>query len=453
MSASINQTSKTNAASSGTGLPADWMTKLAAGSASSDLAVDKIDFSRMLEKHASGGSASSGQGATQASGLSPEARNAMARAQANAQAAARQHNNVMAQAATVQDKPKAPAAQTTAATQRNEARPTTQAKPPSAGKSSDDDKPKAESAASDQPDAASKTQSAATSAEGAAMVRELKAPESVSANDPSAMLAWLSNLTQGDLAQSAQSALTAGGAADQAASHGGGQDGSGTLAAGADWMLQSMMGVAGQPAGIDISGMAEAGGKLAIDVLDKVGGDFGGALAAEMLRGQNLAGGVKASSTYVSDAIPTPVNSPDFSQALADKVSMLVQSTDQDGPMTAELHLNPAEMGPISVKISLDGQSAQIDFAAAAVETRKAIEASLSLLSASLDEVGLTLGGAGVSDQSAQQSFAQSDGQPASGSWAPGGTGNAVLSRDDAGPAQVRVPSRGGLGGGLDLYA
>lgn len=451
MSASINQTSRTNAVSGGTGLPADWMSKLAAGSASSDLAVDKIDFSRMLERHATGGGASSGQGAMQSSGLSPEARNAMARAQANAQAAARQHNNVMAPASTAQNKPATPSPQA-GNVQRSEARPATQPKPQqAAGKNGDASREHADAGADEQ-DAAKTAQTATASTEGAAVVRELKAPDNVSANDPNAMLAWLSSLTQGDLAQSAQADLQGSASADRLGTHGG-QDG-GQLAAGAEWFMQSMLGAAGAASGIDISGMAEAGGKLAVEMLDKAGGDFGGALAAEMLRGQNLAGGVKASATFVSDAVPTPVNSPDFSQALADKVSMLVQSTDQDGPLTAELHLNPAEMGPISVKISLDGQSAQIDFAAAAVETRKAIEASLSMLSASLDEVGLTLGGAGVSDQTAQQSFGQSDGQSAAPWAASANSGaDATSSREDVSMVQTRVPSRGGLAGGLDLYA
>ena len=95
------------------------------------------------------------------------------------------------------------------------------------------------------------------------------------------------------------------------------------------------------------------------------------------------------------ETLSTPVTSPQFADELADKVRMFVSKVQDDGPMTAELHLNPAEMGPINVRIAVDGQNAQVDFAAAAQETRKAIEASLAQLSSALDEVGLSLTGGG----------------------------------------------------------
>jgi len=179
----------------------------------------------------------------------------------------------------------------------------------------------------------------------------------------------------------------------------------------------------------------------------------GGALkGAGFAASLNEAGNV---ARHESATLSTPLDSPDFAQALAEKVSMWVGSAKDDGSMTAELHLNPAEMGPINVKISLDGQTAQVDFAAAALETRKAIEASLPMLSSALSDVGLNMTGGDVSSQTSQQqfdqSFAQSQGGTGRGNGV-SGSGGADSGVEPAGMRAVSAPRPGRLGG-LDLYA
>jgi flagellar hook-length control protein FliK len=95
--------------------------------------------------------------------------------------------------------------------------------------------------------------------------------------------------------------------------------------------------------------------------------------------------------------IAAPVASPDFAPALAAQVSVLAR----DGVQQAELRLNPAEMGPISVRIELDagGTTASVHFAADVAATRSAIEAGLPELAGALREAGLTLVGGGVGEQ------------------------------------------------------
>lgn len=112
-----------------------------------------------------------------------------------------------------------------------------------------------------------------------------------------------------------------------------------------------------------------------------------------------------------------------FTDELVGHVNVWVKQAGQDGPMTAELHLNPADMGPVMIRIEVDGQMAQVNFAAQHADTRQAIEASLSVLSASLEEAGIQLSGSGVSDQggSPQQAWgfdSRSDGQPRQSSQA-----------------------------------
>jgi len=162
-----------------------------------------------------------------------------------------------------------------------------------------------------------------------------------------------------------------------------------------------------------------------------------------------------AAPRHESATLTTPVGHADFRPALADKVSLWVNTARTDGPMTAELHLNPADMGPIQVKIALEGQSAQVDFAAAAAETRKAIEASLSALSSALSDVGLNLTGGGVTAQTAQQSFGQQS-APSEGARGVSTGSSAASAAEDEGDAAfmqgVSAP-RAGRPGGLDLYA
>ena len=66
--------------------------------------------------------------------------------------------------------------------------------------------------------------------------------------------------------------------------------------------------------------------------------------------------------------LPTPLHAPDFAQALGVQLSVLAS----DGVQHAELHLNPAEMGPVSVQIAIDGTQAQVDFGADMAATRQA---------------------------------------------------------------------------------
>jgi flagellar hook-length control protein FliK len=92
--------------------------------------------------------------------------------------------------------------------------------------------------------------------------------------------------------------------------------------------------------------------------------------------------------------VAPPVDSPAFAPALATQVRWLVR----DGLQHAQLSLNPAEMGPVTVQIVLDGREARIDFRADLALTRNAIESSLPVLAAALDESGLRLAGGGVHD-------------------------------------------------------
>lgn len=143
-------------------------------------------------------------------------------------------------------------------------------------------------------------------------------------------------------------------------------------------------------------------------------------------------------------ALPTPVDAPDFTQALGVQVSLLAA----DGVQQAELHLNPAEMGPISVQIAIDGSQAQVDFGADLASTRQLIENGLPELASALRDAGFTLTGGGVSQQARQGS---SDGRGDSGERGASRT-RAIGGVEPAETTPRRVTTRVSAGG-VDLYA
>lgn len=87
-----------------------------------------------------------------------------------------------------------------------------------------------------------------------------------------------------------------------------------------------------------------------------------------------------------------------FNPELAARVSLLAR----DGVQHAELQLNPAEMGPVSIEIVVKGEQAHVHFVAAQADTRQALENSLPDLAAALRDTGLTLSGGGVFQQSSR---------------------------------------------------
>lgn len=287
--------------------------------------------------------------------------------------------------------------------------------------------------------------------EGTAIVRELLPPADVQRGDPASMMAWLAGLTQSDaqLAQAQADAKEAGLGKSE------GRDGTDSNVA----ALKALLSGRGE-SGVATTALDSQHGRPHAGKPDAGGLDIGAWQASQamaQLARSNLEG--NAVSNHVTDNLQSPVTSPQFADELAEKVTMFMRMAKDDGTMTAELHLNPAEMGPINIKIALDGQNAQIDFAAAALETRQALEASMPLLSSALDEVGLSLTGGGVSSQAQQQAFGQAfsqsggspDGRASSGRTS--GAGRMGPDGSDEPVTRSVNVARLTQKGGLDLYA
>ena len=114
--------------------------------------------------------------------------------------------------------------------------------------------------------------------------------------------------------------------------------------------------------------------------------------------------------------------SAEFGRQLGAQLTTFVR----EGVEHARLHLNPAELGPVTVRIRIDGDAAQVHLGVEHALTRQALEQSMPLLAGSLRDAGLTLSGGGVFEQPRQPG----DGAPQTARGAAGDPRNADADPD-----------------------
>jgi len=83
----------------------------------------------------------------------------------------------------------------------------------------------------------------------------------------------------------------------------------------------------------------------------------------------------------------------------------------KEGIQNAQLKLNPAQLGPVEVRVALNNDQANVSFVAQNAATRDALEQALPRLRESFQANGMALANADVSDQSSSQQFDQHHGQ------------------------------------------
>ncbi len=97
--------------------------------------------------------------------------------------------------------------------------------------------------------------------------------------------------------------------------------------------------------------------------------------------------------------IPQPVAARGWDAALADRVSWMVQGEQQ----FARLRLNPPNLGPLDVRISVQQDQTSVTFIAQHAAVREALEAALPRLREMFDQQSLQLVRADVSDPGTRQ--------------------------------------------------
>lgn len=154
---------------------------------------------------------------------------------------------------------------------------------------------------------------------------------------------------------------------------------------------------------------------------------------------------VQAATNQISDKLTPQVGSPGWDQALGQKVVWMVAGSQQ----SASLTLNPPDLGPLQVVLSVSNNQATANFTAAQPEVRQALEAAMPKLREMLGDAGIQLGQANVSagmPNNQQNAFAQQQQQQSSSRSNSGGNGGVD---NDASVSVVRSQTISNTGSGL----
>ena len=132
---------------------------------------------------------------------------------------------------------------------------------------------------------------------------------------------------------------------------------------------------------------------------------------------------VAAPAVPVVMQVATPVGGTHWGTELGQQVVMMSANARQ-GMQTAELRLDPPDLGPLRVSLNLADGVATASFVSAHASVRQAIETAIPQLQQALAQAGISLGQTSVGEQAAQQEFAQQHG--GNGSQRQSGGGSAV---------------------------
>jgi flagellar hook-length control protein FliK len=163
----------------------------------------------------------------------------------------------------------------------------------------------------------------------------------------------------------------------------------------------------------DSTGLASDGSSHAHGEGGDAGTGLGGSGGDGAAALQQLASAAAPSSTDSAPAatlrVHAPVDSADFPQGVADRVSFAVDNNWN----TAKLQVNPPQLGPIDLQIAVQGDHAQVMMSTHSAVTREALESSLPKLKEMLNSQGFTQVSVDISQRSFQDRSAFS--QPYTG--------------------------------------
>ena len=163
-----------------------------------------------------------------------------------------------------------------------------------------------------------------------------------------------------------------------------------------------ILGLTGTDSDSDADGGAVTGTPTTRATTDGTG-SMDAAQAAAALQSASLSrAGAGPGTTTLS------IHSPVGSAAFADEVTSRVTSLAQSGITQAQLQLNPTDLGPVQVHITMQSGQASVWFGAAHSDTRAALEQSLPRLREMFASAGLPLSDSGVFREPPQQPQAQS---------------------------------------------
>lgn len=150
-----------------------------------------------------------------------------------------------------------------------------------------------------------------------------------------------------------------------------------------------------------------------------------------------------AAAGHIPEKLGPPVGSPGWDQALGQKVVWMVAG----GMQSASLTLNPPDLGPLQVVLSVSNSQANASFTAAQPEVRQALEAAMPRLREMLADSGIQLGQSSVSAGTPNQYSGPGEQSPRMRHFGETGAG-----LDNAAPT-LRSPAKTGGQGLIDTFA
>lgn len=106
-----------------------------------------------------------------------------------------------------------------------------------------------------------------------------------------------------------------------------------------------------------------------------------------------------------SSVIPVRVGEPGWGESMVNRITLLVGQRIS----SAQVHLNPPELGPVEIRVSLNKDQASVLFVSQSAQVRDALTQSIPRLSELLGQMGIDLAESNVSDQSFSQHQPDSD--------------------------------------------
>ena len=154
----------------------------------------------------------------------------------------------------------------------------------------------------------------------------------------------------------------------------------------------------------------------AVDSLARPDSTLPAAAVATTVAGQSLAAQVTGTGPSASLNINVPLDQANWDQVLGERVQWMVGQRVQG----AHIRLNPENLGPVEIKLSIHNDQASVQFSSVHGVVREALEAAIPRLREMLEASGVELVDVDISGQSfARQDAGEDSQQPLPGSVYP----------------------------------
>ncbi|MGU9934571.1 flagellar hook length control protein FliK [Enterobacter asburiae] len=155
-----------------------------------------------------------------------------------------------------------------------------------------------------------------------------------------------------------------------------------------------------------------------------------------------------AATVAPAPVLSQPLGTHEWQQSLSQHITLFTKQ----GQQTAELRLNPEDLGQVQISLKLDDNQAQLQMVSAHSHVRAALEAALPVLRTSLAENGIQLAQSSVSSESfagQQQSSSQQQHQASRS----GNTGGFNEESDELLPTPAALQSAARGNSAVDIFA